>query len=431
MEDRAAEVLIVGPAGTGKSRACLEKMHAMALLSPGFRGLMLRKTQVSLTSSGLVTWRRDVVPESERAGVVWFYGGSAEEPAQYRYANGSTVVVGGMDKATKILSSEYDLVYVQEATELSENDWETLTTRLRSGVASFQQLVGDCNPAADTHWLKRRCDFGQTRMLHSRHEDNPLLFTDEGGRTVEGERYLSILDQLTGVRYRRLRRGEWASAEGVVYEGWDSAVHLVDRFPIPDTWRRYWAVDFGYTNPFVCQWWAEDDDGRLYLYREVYHTQRLVEDHARQILAQVVKGGVWTEPKPSAIVCDHDAEGREQLRRRLGVSTTPARKQVREGIQAVQSRLKPAGDGKPRLFILRDSLVEADPSLVEARRPLSTEQEIPGYAWDIRAGKPPKEEPVKDDDHGCDAMRYMVMYRERPGKARMSNPTARVPTRVG
>jgi len=412
LESREPQILVSGPAGTGKSRACLEKLHISALLNPGMRGLILRKTQTSLTTSALVTWKRDVIPESKEGGLVWFYGGSAEEPAQYRYFNDSRIVIGGMDKASKVLSTEYDLIYVQEAIELTEDDWETLTTRLRSEVISYQQLLADCNPAEDTHWLKQRCDQGRTTMLHSRHEDNPTLFLD-GEMTVRGERYIKSLDALTGVRYRRLRLGEWSSAEGVVYEEWDSAVHLIDPFDIPDSWARYWSIDFGYTNPFVCQWWAEDHDGRLYLYRELYQTQRLVEDHAESILNAVTKDGAWTEPKPTAIVCDHDAEGRATLRRKLGLPTTGARKAVIDGIQATQSRMKVQDDGKARLFVMRGALISPDRELIEAKRPLSTDQEIPGYVWDISENKPPKETPVKKDDHGCDAMRYMVMHLER------------------
>jgi hypothetical protein len=69
----------------------------------------------------------------------------------------------------------------------------------------------------------------------------------------------------------------------MVYEGWDRAVHLIDRFDIPADWRRIRSIDFGYTNPFVCQWWAIDPDGRMYRYREIYRTRRLVSDHAAEI----------------------------------------------------------------------------------------------------------------------------------------------------
>jgi len=69
----------------------------------------------------------------------------------------------------------------------------------------------------------------------------------------------------------------------MVYDDWDPAVHLLDPFAIPDDWRRFRAIDFGYTNPFCCQWWAVDGDGRMYLYREVYMTRRTVREHARTI----------------------------------------------------------------------------------------------------------------------------------------------------
>jgi phage terminase large subunit len=151
---RDDEVLLSGPAGTGKSRACLEKIHAMCLLTPNLRALAVRKTGKSLASTGLVTFREHVAPESIAAGHVKWFGGSQQEPAAYRYANGSRLVVGGMDDPTKIMSSEYDVAYVQEATELTAADWEAITTRLRNGRISFQQLIADCNPSVPTHWLK-------------------------------------------------------------------------------------------------------------------------------------------------------------------------------------------------------------------------------------------------------------------------------------
>ena len=49
---------------------------------------------------------------------------------------------------------------------------------------------------------------------------------------------------------------------------------------IPRDWPRYLAIDFGYTNPFVCLWAAKDTDGRLFIYRQIYKTKTLVEDHA-------------------------------------------------------------------------------------------------------------------------------------------------------
>lgn len=417
--ERGAEVLVSGPAGTGKSMACLEKLHMMALANPGMKGLIVRKTLVSLGSTALVTWRKRVVPEALKAGVVRYYGGSPEEPPQYRYGNGSTIVIGGMDRAIRIMSSEYDAAYVQEATEMTTEDWEAITTRLRYGVVPFQQLIADCNPDAPWHWLYQRAQSGRTLMLESRHEDNPTLFDEAGQITPFGTAYIAKLDALTGVRYMRLRKGLWVASEGMVYEDYDPAVHVVERFEIPPSWPRYWSVDFGYTNPFVLQCWAADPDGRLFLYRELYMTKKTVDEHAFEILRKVAHkypdGWHWQEPKPQFLVCDHDAEGRAVLERELGLSSKPAHKAVTEGIQAVSRRLRPAGDGRARLFIMRDVTIRRDPELVEAKKPASTAEEVVGYVWERGASKaaaggekPIKENPVKMDDHGCDAMRYVV-----------------------
>lgn len=437
MKAREPEVLLAGPAGTGKSRACLEKLHLMALVNPGMRGLICRKTATTLSSTALVTWRRFVVPEAMEAGEVWFYGGSAQEPPSYKYRNGSVIAIGGMDKVDKIMSSEYDIVYVQEATELTENDWEAITTRLRNWRVSFQQIMADCNPSYPTHWLKRRCDDGKTRILESRHEDNPQLFTPDGKITARGADYISKLDSLTGVRYQRLRKGIWVAAEGVIYEEFSQADHILSREQfgallaadepldaagIPYSWARSWSVDFGFVHPFVLQCWARDPDGRMFLYREIYHSRRTVDVHAKTILDVVAPCAArqkdaahkchadgdcdrkWIEPKPDTIVADHDAEGRAVLERELEMTVEPAHKAVSEGIEAVQVRLRNEGDGRPRIFLLQESVVERDQELAEASRPTSTIEEIPGYVWSDKG----KEEPAKVDDDGCDAMRYAI-----------------------
>lgn len=417
---KEGEVCLVGPAGTGKSLSCLEKLNLQAIKYAGMKGLIVRKTQVSLTSSALVTWRKFVIPELVQGGYVTFYGGGPEEPAQYRYANGSKINIGGMDKSSKIMSTEYDVVYVQEATELLEDDWEAITTRLRNWVMPYQQIIADCNPSFPTHWLNLRGRSGKTKFLVSRHEDNPALFDDAGNITVPGREYMSKLDSLTGVRYLRLRKGIWAAAEGVIYDRWDDQANIINPFPVPKEWPRYWSVDFGFTNPFVLQMWAQDPDGRLYLYREIYRTQRLVEDHARAVLNIVRPNGTWLEPQPVAVICDHDAEDRATLERHLGRATVPAKKTVSDGLQAVQARIPKAGDGKPRIFIMRGCTVDRDASLTDRKLPSSTEEEIPGYIWaPVPEGKALKDEPLKKDDHGVDALRYIVAQIDLVGRPRI------------
>lgn len=436
MRYRGSEVLICGAAGTGKSRTALEKVHLMCLLTPKVKALVIRKTAVSLTTSAITTYERDVATQAMQDGTVTFFGGSRREPAQYRYSNGSALALGGMDNPMKVMSTEWDVIFVQEATEIEVDEWEALTIRLRNGVTSFQQIIGDCNPQQPTHWLKQRCDAGKTLMLTSLHEDNPRYYHEDGTRTPEGEAYMARLDALTGVRYLRLRKGIWAAAEGVIYDQWQDATHLVPRFVPPASWTRIWAVDFGYVHPFVWQEWVIDPDGRMFLYREIFHTRRLVEDHARTIRALKGLGPIERDARgeyratpyegppvaehdrvlPRAILCDHDAEDRATLGRHLGMGTTPANKNVSEGIQATQVRMRILPDGKPRLAIMKDACVERDRELVDARKPASTAEEIGGYVWlDHKV----KDQPLKELDDGMDAMRYAVAEEDLHGVTRV------------
>jgi phage terminase large subunit len=94
-----------------------------------------------------------------------------------------------------------------------------------------------------------------------------------------------------------------------------------------------------------------------------------------------------------------------------GISTVSASKTVTVGIEKVQERLKVAADGKPRLFIVSGALYEVDQSLKEEYKPICTEEEFPGYVYPKRkGGRNADENPVKEDDHGLDCVRYMIMH---------------------
>jgi len=439
---KGPEVILAGPYETGKTLPVLFKLHLLLAKYPGARGLMVRKTYTSLINAAVVTYEKKVlpyIPEDPHSAVKKFGG---EKPEFYDYPNTSRLVVGGLDHPDKFLSSEFDFVYVNQAEELSLNDWEQLTGRAtgRAGNAPYTQVMGDCNPSAPTHWILQRA---RLQLFHSRHEDNPTLFDQATGQLTErGQRTMDALDALTGVRYKRGRLGRWAGVEGQVYEEWDDGIHLLDRFDISDTWPRYRSIDFGFTNPFVCQWWAADPDGRLYLYREIYFTNRLVEDHASEILrleahktldewqavtARYAKDQsrliaerralAATGERIVATAADHAAEDRATLERH-GVSTQPANKAISTGIQAVQTRLRIQKDGRARLFMLRDSLVEADLRLADKRQPLCTHDEVLMYVWPSAAdGRPIKEVPVDLFNHGMDAQRYIVMHLDQNSDA--------------
>lgn len=403
-EAKEHEIILSGPYETGKTFLTLSKLHAFLCIFPKSRALMVRRTYKSVINSAVVTYEQKVLPvtPSHPRSPVKKFGG--ERPEFYQYPNGSRLMIGGMDNPDKFLSAEYDFIYANQAEELRLDDWEKLVGRAtgRAGNAPYTQVLGDCNPDAPTHWIKQRASL---RLIESRHEDNPRLYDIERREWTEhGRRTIGILDSLTGLRYKRGRLGLWVAAEGQVYE-YDPARHLKPpSFKIPRTWRRFRSIDFGFTNPFVCQWWAVDPDGRMYLYRQLFRTKRTVTAHAKQIT--LLSAGEAIE----ATVADHDAEDRATLREN-GIETVAADKRIKVGIEKVEERLKPAGDGLPRLFVVEDSLIDMDEELRAVHKPVCTEEEFASYTYPLAAsGKPVKEEPIKLDDHGMDALRYAVMY---------------------
>lgn len=393
-------MLLTGSAGGGKSRIAGEKVHGYLQRYKGAMGVMLRKIRQSMTNSTVLFMERTIIGADRE---VKHY----PSKLRFEYSNGSILAYGGManeEQREQIRSigtkGGVDIAWMEEATGFVENDYNEVLARMRGTAAPWRQIILTTNPDTPTHWIyKRLMQEGAAKVFYSSALDNPANPPD----------YLDMLRSLTGMLGKRLRDGKWVQAEGAVYEGFDPVIHLIDQKEIPAEWRRFRVVDFGYTNPFVCHWWAVDDDDRMYRYREIYHTRRLVEDHAKDIVR--LSAGERIE----ATICDHDAEDRATLEAH-GVPNEAARKSVTVGIQAVATRLKVAGDGKPRLFLMRDSLVERDSALEAAYKPLCTEDEFPAYVWAKTAdGKPNKEVPLKLNDHGMDTTRYAVMYLDGGG----------------
>ena len=392
--DKSRTVLLTGSAGGGKSRLAAEKVHAYMLKYPGATGLMLRKAREYASKSIVPFMRHTVIGAA--SGVTYKKGDNT-----FVYDNGSMLYVGGMRdemqrEGVRSIGPKggLDIAWKEEATQFVEQDFDELSARMRGTAASWTQMILTTNPGPPSHWIKKRLiDGGGAAVYYSKAADN----------THNPPAYLDTLDDLTGVLRLRLRDGQWVQAEGAVYPLFDHSVHVIEPFAIPADWRRFRSIDFGYTNPFVCQWWALDHDDRMYLYRELYMSGRTVRVHARQI-NEYSRGERYEYS-----VADHDAEDRATLEE-SEIYTMPARKEITVGIQAVTERMKVAGDGKPRIFIMRNALIELDDTLEMAKRPTCTLEEIDSYVWSpIRDGVAVKELPVKTNDHGCDAMRYAVM----------------------
>lgn len=408
---RDQEIILDGPAGTGKTYGILQRQHLVLSKYPKARGLMLRKFRSSMNETCIETFKNDVIRDRDGEllpdAPLW-----RERDQKYVYGNGSEFIVAGMDDPSKVMSSKYDFFYWNETIEAKRDEWEMVMSRLRNGRVPYQQAIGDTNPGPPTHWIKQMANAGKLKLLTTTHKDNPAYYNAKTGKwTPKGDAYVNgiLRDGLTGLRYKRLYEGKWVLAEGQVYDCFDPDIHV-----IPSSWTpprhfpHYWCIDFGYIDPFVWQDWVEDPDtGELTLYRELYHTEIRVAD-----ACQIIKSLPHSCP-PMAIICDHDAENRATVEKELGMLTLNAYKSIHSGIEAVKKRMSPSGPNKrPGVYIRENCGVKVDPKLVERHKPLGILDEFDCYVWDTSKISLDryKDMPVDRDNHSMDTLRYMIAF---------------------
>jgi phage terminase large subunit len=279
------ECLIVGPAGTGKTFGVLAVLHAIAKKYPNLRILLLRQTRVSLSESVLVTYEQDVLATDGMGGIA--AGASRRNRAGYRYANGTELALGGLDKPGRIFSTSWDIVYINEAVELDEDAWLTVGSRLnrpgRPGCLGW--LVGDTNPGDPSHWLKARCDRGETALWESLHESNPAMH-DGRGWTEAGRLYLEQLDRLRGTLHKRLKLGLWAAGSGQWFDSFGEA-HVTERADFDRSWPVHLAVDSGvHTGAVWFQVKGDAGNESVNVFGDYYAFNRPAFDVAGEIIAR-------------------------------------------------------------------------------------------------------------------------------------------------
>lgn len=392
-------ILFDGGARSGKTTLIIEYMVMRAFQFPGSRQLMARKHRNAAKDS---LWRDSLKKYfsiyHEMNGSVFSFN---ESELFLKFHNGSEIIVGGLDDAErveKILGNEYITVFLNEATQITYETMQMVMTRLAqrcydaSGRMAVPKLLIDCNPRGPRHWLYyvgvRHVDPETEKPLRNVEAWARMNWSAFDNRENLPADYLKMLEDLPEVKRDQMLHGIWRENEGAVYTEFDEDVNVVEPFAIPADWQRFRAIDFGFTNPFVCLWGAADHDGRLYIYRELYRDQTLTSVNAASI--REMSG----DEKYQWTVADHDAEERAELNS-LGIHTVAAIKEVSTGIEAVKKRLNKAADGRPRLYFFSD-----------LRHMLA---EISSYEWmPVKEGHNAKEEPRKENDHAMDAMRYMV-----------------------
>lgn len=388
-ESQRDETVISGPAGTGKSRACLEKQHRLALEYPNSRHLIVRKTRTSLSESGLQTYEDWVLGKKNP---LVNRGPARRNRVKYTYPNGSEIYAGGMDKPGRIMSTEFDTVFVQEAIELNLTDFEALTTRLRNYKTPYQQLLADTNPAFPLHWLKQRCNSGATEFINSTHKDNPRLWNQElQDWTKEGIAYIGRLGNLTGTQRQRLLEGKWVQTEGVVYDSFTED-NLTDDEP-NNKMPIELAVDDGYVDPRAILF-IQYSSTEILVFDEIYHSKHLPEVCIQEVIDRCEKNE-WLLPE-LAVAPSEAIELRERF---IGADITAIKGThgILEGIDVVRSLVED-GQGVRTLKVNRRCI-----NFIS--------EMMGGYRYPELGTRADDEKPIDDNNHACDAFRYWAWIR--------------------
>lgn len=284
----ADEVLFGGAAGGGKSRAIVMEAVIDALENERVESYLFRRSYPELEST-LIQEALKCVPSE-----LFKYSKTTHD---MRFPNGSVLhfrFCRNMQDALKYQGTEMHRLYIDELTHFTQEIYDYLKTRLRApkslGVKPKIRLT--TNPGGVGHgWVKALFIDGvppfevtetevYSEVLKKRAKVTrqyiPAYATDNPHLNPE---YIIELEQKPPALRKALLLGDWNVFEGQVFAefvndpkhyGDRLFTHVIDPFVIPDDWPRYRSLDWGYSRPFSVGYWAQDRDGRLYRYAEIY-----------------------------------------------------------------------------------------------------------------------------------------------------------------
>jgi phage terminase large subunit-like protein len=234
--------------------------------------------------------------------------------------------------------------------------------------------------------------------------------TSRGG-FIPDERIDAMIAEWPAEVVATRRNGTWGSYVGAIFQSFNRSTHVVDEAKerellrgttIPVNLPSYGGIDWGGANAFVFLWATKLThlDDTWYIYDEYFWDHRAkgirrLADHAAEIKARTAQ---WRATLRRTWA-DHDPTDANELLG-MGVPSQPATKDVRPGIETMQTLLKVRPEtNRPRLMI--------------ARRCVNLIREMSTYRWtEGTERRDARDEPVKKDDHAVDAARY-VLHSER------------------
>ena len=248
----------------------------------------------------------------------------------------------------------------------------------RCSVAG-SRLWFNCNPAGPNHWFykdwileaeKRNC-----LRLHFLMEDNPSLTKAIRARY---ERLYS------GVFHRRFVLGQWAQAEGRVYDFFEP--DMVKPVPTGNFEKWYISCDYGTVNPTSMGLWGLQR-GTWYRVKEFYfdsrekHRQMTDEEYAAAL------AGLAGDRVIAGVIIDPSAASFMEVLRRHGWRVQKAENDVLSGIRLTADYLK---TGKMVICQGCNDIL----------------REMDAYVWDLESES--RDRVKKEHDHAMDEMRYFA-----------------------
>lgn len=275
LRDTHKYVAFGGARGGGKSWAVRVKAMLLALKYDGIKIMIVRHTYPELRAN-------HIVPMREMIGGLAIYKETAKE---FLFPNGSVILFRHCQTekdVDKYQGTEVDVLFLDEATQLSEEQYNRFKACVR-GVNRFpKRIYLTCNPGGEGHaWVKRL--FIDRNYNHGENAEEysfiQSLVTDNKALLTSDPDYVKQLEALPPKLRKAWLEGDWNIFEGQFFEEFADRpeyyterrwTHVIEPFEVPPEWNVVRSFDFGYSKPFSCDWWAIDYDGRAYLILQLY-----------------------------------------------------------------------------------------------------------------------------------------------------------------
>ena len=198
-KDKSRILVIHGGAGSGKSVFISAKILRRICTETPHKFLIIRKVANTIKDS--------VYAEIIERINEWNIGNHVivnKTDKTFTFDNGNVIMCKGLDEPEKIKSiSGITSVWVEEATELTEDDYDQLILRVRGEKEHYVQFILSFNPIDENHWIKRRLiDTNDATVLHTTYKHNKFLDKEY----IES---LNSLKNTNSLYYQVYCLGEW------------------------------------------------------------------------------------------------------------------------------------------------------------------------------------------------------------------------------